>query len=263
MGNDAARVLAAVDRVLQTADARTEGERIEIVNAIGLFYLALGRIGAAERLFRSISGREFSRGWPLGLPGERGAAMAALLREQPAAARRAAGHYTRLLKNEGDVVAITIAARAGLAAEARRLVQIRQDPRLKSRNDAARGAVALAEKRTEEGVSLLRGALPPMRHNGGQTYFLGCELLADALERAGDRAGAIQVLEEATRRPAQTYLLGEFSGALWLRLYGRLAATYRDAGRLAEAQAIEGEARRLLAVADGDHPLKMRLGEVR
>jgi hypothetical protein len=84
------------------------------------------------------------------------------------------------------------------------------------------------------------------------------EFTADAWLRKGDIEPAIIALESSTRQRAAT-TFGASSAALWMRTRARLADLYRKAGRVTEAEAIEEHLRRLLAVADDDHPLKMRL----
>src|SRR5262249_21615611 len=88
-------------------------------------------------------------------------------------------------------------------------------------------------------------------------FFMGSESLARALVKKGDRARAIEVLERASarRRQAAFYQAGQY----WVWIRFRLSQFYREAGRGNEARAIEAELRKLLALADPDHPIRRAL----
>ena len=49
------------------------------------------------------------------------------------------------------------------------------------------------------------------------------------------------------------------SGAFWLRVLNRLSRTYRERGLADQAAAIDARLRRLLVLADADHPLVLQL----
>ena len=85
--------------------------------------------------------------------------------------------------------------------------------------------------------------------------------LADAWTGKGEASRAIADLESATElRSAATF--GASTGALWIHTRAKLAELYRHTGQITEAQRIEQHLRKLLIVADDDHPLKKRLGEL-
>jgi hypothetical protein len=50
-------------------------------------------------------------------------------------------------------------------------------------------------------------------------------------------------------------------GKDWMAMRAQLAALYRKAGREREARAVVAQLRKLLVVADPDHPLLQRLNE--
>jgi hypothetical protein len=85
--------------------------------------------------------------------------------------------------------------------------------------------------------------------------------LATALAQAGQRGGAVNRLE--TCAADQPYLLdtGFFGPAQWMQTRLQLADLYRETGALDRARAIEDDLRRLLAVADSDHPILVRLND--
>ena len=48
----------------------------------------------------------------------------------------------------------------------------------------------------------------------------------------------------------------------WLPIREALASLYRQEGRVADAEAVETELRALVAVADEDHPVRIRLSRL-
>ncbi len=92
-------------------------------------------------------------------------------------------------------------------------------------------------------------------------YFMGSEILAEAWRAQGNLGKAVQVLKGASEK--KLLLLADQSspltGALWLRVQGQLAQLYRAMSRDAEGRKIEEKLRRLLALADADHPILLQL----
>ena len=120
--------------------------------------------------------------------------------------------------------------------------------------EMGRGVLRLSRGNTAEGIEMLEGILPrlsPLR-------FETSEILAEAYRLQGDLLAAIQLLEEASKqRPLLVGGLGPpFS---WLRIKSQLAQLYREEGRVEDARKIEDELRRLLALADSDHPILRQL----
>ena len=93
---------------------------------------------------------------------------------------------------------------------------------------------------------------------GGQITRAAMKL-ADAWIAKGDPARAMAALEDASARRGTLDSLPLMWGLHWLTVRERLARLYREAGRVADGNAIEGELRALLVVADDDHPIKRRL----
>ena len=95
-------------------------------------------------------------------------------------------------------------------------------------------------------------------------YFMASEILAEAWRERGDSTNAVSVLRTALEK--ESFLLLDQSvltGPLWLRLQAQLAQLYREMGRDAEALKIEDELRRLLALADPDHPILRQLNRTK
>ncbi len=85
--------------------------------------------------------------------------------------------------------------------------------------------------------------------------------IANAAERAGDDAFALDLIEKSDPRPAQLYI-GSFSfGGYWHKLRYERARLLRKKGRTAEAASIEADLLQRLRLADPDHPALTRLRE--
>ncbi len=103
----------------------------------------------------------------------------------------------------------------------------------------------------EEGLRLLRSSSPG-------AYRMGSEVLAEAFKEQGYLNEAAQVLEEASHQ--KSFLPSPYlAGSSWLRIRSQLAQLYREMGRDEDARKIEDELRRLLALADSDHPILRQL----
>jgi len=93
-----------------------------------------------------------------------------------------------------------------------------------------------------------------------QTH-LAAASLASALIQQGDRAQALEVLQESAARKTRGYRSESLgcSAWLWQRNQADLAALYRELGRHTEAYEVAGELRESLRGADPDHPMLRRL----
>jgi hypothetical protein len=70
---------------------------------------------------------------------------------------------------------------------------------------------------------------------------------------------AITLLERFSTRRAPALRWNRWQAANWVVVRERLASLYRQVGRDDEAGRVVDELRHLLAVADADHPIKVRL----
>lgn len=136
--------------------------------------------------------------------------------------------------------------------------------RIERRRGITRGMRALNRGNRIEGMRMLGDALLSISltdSNSAADYFMGSEILAEAWREQGDSTNAVAVLRAALEK--ESFLLLDQSvltGPLWLRLQAQLAQLYRDMGQHEDARKIEDELRRLLALADPDHPILRELG---
>jgi hypothetical protein len=83
------------------------------------------------------------------------------------------------------------------------------------------------------------------------------ETLASALVQQGNLEGAIGALELASRHKRKA--VSVMNGVYWERNQILLSGLYRKAGLIADAQSLEEELKKSLAVADHDHPILIAL----
>lgn len=123
-------------------------------------------------------------------------------------------------------------------------------------HDEMEGQIRVRQGRYSEGVALLAPlTLPEVRPN-----LHSYEFAARAHWRLGDVTAAVALLEPLDE---QRFLAvsSPWSVSSWARCRLLLADIYRDLGRVAEARKVEDDLRRLLSMADIDHPLVRKLAE--
>jgi hypothetical protein len=126
------------------------------------------------------------------------------------------------------------------------------------------GALEFARGRPDAAVMLLEQALPAVRKGppvvlsaGGSQGQYAAATLAAALEAVGKVGEAVATLEQAVDdRVGVT--LGNTPNR-WMRTRAQLARLYRKSGHEDKARAVEAHLLKLLAAADGDHPLRLDL----
>ena len=116
------------------------------------------------------------------------------------------------------------------------------------------GQLRVAQGRFAEGWTLLE----PLTQPEPRPRYKVLEAGAIARRALGDVQGAIDLLEPlgASRASAVSYV---WSASDWLRCRTLLVELYDQAGRAQEADAVDAEVRRLLAVADPGDPMIRRL----
>jgi serine/threonine-protein kinase len=214
--------------------------------AIGLFYQALGRVRDARRWLTGTSirgdGRALNSAWLAVAQGDRDAAREAVARIVGAPGRPAmtisVNDRSRAQKFIDHPPSDTPVDRAFVAI--------------------GRGGLLVADGRPDEAIPYLQRAMTALQPTRFHDYYIACEWLADAYGQTKRPADSIAALETcAQERPRYDGVF--FSSPLfWMHLQLTLADSYRATGRLPEAQRIERDLRRRLAVADADY-LLMRL----
>lgn len=217
-------------------------------------YMSLGKLRIAAELANALSGRG-SRNFLL--------AALALIRGD----RKSLRQYARNL--EGDAlypkssVNPILMARSGLLSEARRAIADRDRSKVweethhgKGYSKVMHGELELASGQPAKAISLLEEGTASIRRPRSFTSFLGPEALANAWEEMGNLPKAIEGLELISREKPR----GDMAmGFAWMRDEWQLAQLYRKVGRVQDAERIEAELRKLLAVADPDHPILVQL----
>ncbi len=118
-----------------------------------------------------------------------------------------------------------------------------------------RGELALAEGHTDAAISLLEAGLPLERSRFSFIHLPGSISLSSALLERGERTRALGVLQETSELKSRTYV----NRWQWVNAQVVLADRYRELGYEAEAREIEEELLGLMAYADPDFPLLLRL----
>jgi len=222
------------------------------ISAIANFYLLLGRLRDAEKWFHRVASATSRESYLAMIAFDRGD-------------RKAMGRYLLRVNDApgGRLLRIPhLLLRAGLVSEAERqitaLEQLGLTPSNPNYFDLARGELALARGRTEEGIVLLQRGLRGDVTSGAS--LMGAESLAGALQQGGKLGEAVEILEHHTRSKRQAALsYGLDIGTLWMRPLLQLAGLYRRMGRGRDARRIEDDLRQLLACADPDHVLLREL----
>ena len=209
---------------------------------IGQFYMTLGRLEDAERHLQDSGDLD-------------DLLTLAEIREDLPAMRS----YLRRLSPRMEAHRLV---KAGLIEEARaRLETQASDPLEKDIDNIGRAALASATGSPETAIPLLREILRRGAPHLSVAYQTGCELLAAALVRVDRRAEAMTELEQCGALPPRFF--GRFNATVWMKNQVQLAGEYRMVGRTPDAERIEQHLRQLLVFADADHPMVVRLRQVR
>jgi len=275
--------LREADRSLERLRS-VEGGRFVNYSPMGAFYLTLGQIEQARKWFEETTepgvGRQMFLA-AIAYVQEDHKAMTEHL-EQALKARESRRRIRRGSVRDFPPFFQLLLARGGLLSETNRNAQerrnIRQDneessiprerlrrlrQRVKKGSDILRGVLALNRGNRIEGLRMLGDALSSISltdSGSAASYFMGSEILAEAWREQGDSTNAAEVLRTALEKEA--FLLLDkrvLTGPLWLKLQAQLSQLYREMGQDEDARKIEDKLRRLLALADPDHPILRQL----
>jgi len=235
-------------RAQNSFDGLQVQDRTTIELALGLFYMTLGRFGKAEERFRRIPDPSFRHA---------NLAVLAFARND----KEALLENLRPLKPSYTSAMIAVLfIRAGLLRQAETRLSALAPVRLPAEVASVRGELALAQGRMADAEPLLRDGLQLMQAEQlNPVFFLAAESLATLYVQQGETQKALETLETAgMKRGPQLSYFGLF-GYFGMRPRVELARLYRWLGREAEAQKIEVELLKLLALADPDHPILLEL----
>ncbi len=253
MAGDVAEALRATDGVAAKLDSLDEKGREGYADNLFGVYLELGRIDSAAACLRKITDPLFRR---------EKMSRVSFVRDDPVALKEDLEASREGAWERGTAkIRLCLLTRAGLLLEADRILArfeecCSEQPEVR----IFRGEVALARGHAAEAISQLEDGTSHDLDAWPQ-FFVGSESLARALADKGDRARAVEVLERASARRRQAAFFQ--AGQYWLWIRYRLAQLYRESRRESEARTIEEELRKLLALADPDHPIRRALDRLR
>ena len=156
---------------------------------------------------------------------------------------------------------IGILIRAGWLDEAAWVFEERQRRALLAApniQDDFEGQLRVAQGRYVEGLAQLEHLTVG---KAGPRFYVD-ESYAIGRRGVGDLSGAIRHLEQVGEMGGHAVAHDAWQVTGWLRCRALLAEYYVEAARTDDASRVADQVRRLLAVADADHPLLLRLGRV-
>jgi len=238
---DAARSLQELDRLATKLESALGEARTLFLDELGSRYLALGRLHDAERYFRQMP--EHSQHEDLSglaeVRGDEGTFRKELLAQFASGEELGPGTAARL-------------AREGFSSEAEKVLAapLMAEIQPVSRVQAARGELLFARGHRQKGLREMSAAWQSLRPARDERALMVAQYLADALNKSGQTAEAINVLEEELADKPDPIALSAIASCEL-----RLARLYRSVGREHQASAMELKIRQQLSVADADHPM--------
>ena len=248
LNGDAAGALALATTFEQRWSSTSLLKKDDALSQLGCFYVILGRLKKGEEIFH----REVD-------PSQDLASLALLRKDREEFARYSGAIFPRTYDQRLEKVGLLI--RGGFVNQAEKdlagVKEVEEASFNQGMIDAVRGELAMARGDAAETIRQLTKC-QEKNPNVGRHYFLwGIETLASAMSRQGDLSGAIRMLEQGLKHKRKAISVS--NGVLWEQDEVALARLYRKAGRLADAQRVESELARLVAVADSDDPILVDL----
>jgi DNA-binding winged helix-turn-helix (wHTH) protein/tetratricopeptide (TPR) repeat protein len=217
--------------------------------SMGHFELTLGRLAEAEKQIQTITDVENR---------ETMLALIAFLRGDAQALKKHAKQARAESQIPGALLPMLM-VRAGLWNIVERRLPETSRP---AASKMVAGELALARGETAKAISLLEQGLQANHQFPTAAHFVATESLAQAHTKQGRLDSALRVLEVGSAERNRVYSTGGLLGALWLRIEWQRARLYRKLGRQEEARKVEAGLRKLLALADADHPILVQLQKV-
>jgi tetratricopeptide (TPR) repeat protein len=132
------------------------------------------------------------------------------------------------------------------------------DAKLRSEEDLwIRGERALTQGRFAEAGPLLQQAFEDAYRKRFPLWM--ADGLVTALEHSGNSQKALEVIETTSGTRMWISPVARSYGDFWLRNQARLSTYYHRLGRDSDARTVDEQLRKLLAVADPDHPILRQL----
>jgi serine/threonine-protein kinase len=236
------------------------GNLFGMLNTVQMIYLDLGRFDDA---------RKVEQGWAVGTPlsGSDVIGWARMLVDTPGAkdSRRdfVSARYRDVERGSSDPLWALYARsfyQLGMVDELRDMAAKSKEPGRRTSAGLALqidGLLALAEGRVDEGARLFQSA----KQAGFKTPWsseLNRSDVAAAWKTRGGLERAAEVLE-TTRNDWPRVVMADLGLVWWIPARDRLSNLYRSMGRVKEADEIDAELLKVLAVADTDHPVFARI----
>jgi len=238
MQDDARAVLAELQRLSgRSKEWSDPATSRSITFGIACFHLTLGKFQSAQQLLASIE-----RPHPSWSP------MVSFFKGDENQARQGAA---LIPPPGGEYMSGFLVARLWPAG-AEGILRIEQDSFI-------RGEVALTQGRFPEAETLLQRKFDNSYRTRQYTAQWIADGLVTALEHSGNSQKALEVLEATSGTRTWISPSTNAYGAFWLRNQARLSTYYHRLGRDSDARRVDEQLRRLLAVADPDHPILRQL----
>jgi serine/threonine-protein kinase len=258
LGGDVRRVRQVIDEIVRQPGQPPQQFRLDA--RLVSMYVGLGRFRDAESAWRRFAA-DGIRGAP--------AVYESILWERAwlgdEAAKEALPGATAEREAENGQVTIgpSIFIPLSMADELRsRLTAAKRATRAPGNTLDIEGQLAVTEGRLDDGLRLLEEA---KQHDDPHALLFQIQrwararAMAQAWEVHGDLREAAKVLADATDGHRGECARSVGGLPFWIYARDKLSQLYRRMGRVSEAQAIDADLRKLLAVAEEDHPVLVRL----